>query len=139
MANMNSSTRQRIIDICTKQGFTVQLKADGSDNYDKNLMFSWGKNKSNVFIDRVIGISKSSGDLSYLKVAVHPDYFMEEVINPAAGVENYPNLRTGINLHASSNYIGFRRCEGSNEPSGKCYKVNGLIALEKLLAGLQSF
>lgn len=52
MANMNNSTRQKIIDICAKQGFFVQIKADGADNYDKNLMFSWGKNKTNVVLFR---------------------------------------------------------------------------------------
>lgn len=137
MASMNSTTRRQIIDVCGKQGFAIQLKADGSDLYDKNLVFLSGKYLK-VFIRRDTGINKSSGNLSYLKIAVHPDHFKEGVIDPSSGIENFLNQRTKINRHASSNYVGFPVYEGNNEPCGKCYKIDGLIALERLLVGLQS-
>lgn len=138
MANMNSSTRQNIIEVCRKQGFSVQLKQDGSDEYDKNLVFRSAKYPSKVIIGCDTGISKSSGNLSYLKVAVHPAHFKMELVNPSVGIKDYPNRRTKINLHASSNYVGFPIYTGTHEPCGKCYKVDGLIPLGMLLAGLQS-
>lgn len=136
MASMNSKTRQRIIDVCKKQGFDIQLKADDSDLYDKNLVFLAGKSLR-IFIRRDTGINKSSGDLNYLKLAVHPDHFKESVIDPSSGIESLLNQRSKINRHSSSNYVGFPTYEGNSEPCGKCYKVDGLIALEKLLVGLQ--
>ena len=39
MAYMNSTTRQSIVDVCRRQGFGVQLKQDGFDIYEKNLVF----------------------------------------------------------------------------------------------------
>jgi hypothetical protein len=136
MANMNQATRQSIVDVCNKQGFTVQLKADGSDEYDKNLVFRTSKYLSKVFIHRDTGISASSGNLSYLKVAVHPNYFKEGLVSPSSGIESFLNRRTMVNLHSSSNYTDFPVYAGTHEPCGKCYKVTGLIALEQLLVGL---
>lgn len=137
MANMNSSTRLSIINACKKHGFDVQLKSDGSDEYDKNLVFRTGKYPSKVFINRVTGINLSSGNLTYLKVAVHPNHFKDALVDPSSGIESFLNQRTKINRHSSSNYIGFPRYSGTHEPCGKCYKVQDLIALERLLAGLK--
>lgn len=138
MASMNNTTRQKIIDVAARQGFSAQLKADGTDLYDKNLVFQCNRYPSRVFIDRETGIKKDSGDPNYLKVAVHPDHFRKEVIDPETGIEDNLNRRSKINLHASSNYVGFPVFNSNNEPCGQCYKVIDLIALEKLLKGLQS-
>jgi hypothetical protein len=137
MAKMNSSTRLSIVNACKTQGFDVQLKSDGSDEYDKNLVFWTGKYPSKVFIHRDTGINSSSGNLSYLKVAVHPAHFRDELVDPSNGIEDFLNNRTKINRHASSNYRDFPRYSGNDEPCGKCYKIHGLIALERLLAGLK--
>jgi len=137
MANMNNSTRLSIINACKKQGFDPLLKSDGSDEYDKNLVFQTGKDSPKIFIHRDTGISSSSGNLSYLKVAIHPAHFRDGLVDPSNGIENFLNQRTKINRHASSNYIGFPRYSGTHEPCGKCYKVHGLIALERLLTGLK--
>ncbi len=136
MASMNSTTRKQIIDVCNKQGFSIQLKADGSDLYDKNLVFLTKKSLK-IFINRETGINKSSGNPNYLKIAVHPEHFKEGLVNQSFGIENYLNQLTKINRHSNSNYVGFPVYDGNNEPCGKCYKVDGLIALEKLLVGLQ--
>lgn len=137
MANMNNSTRLSIINACKKQGFDVLLKSDGSDEYDKNLVFRTGKYLSKVFIHRDTGISSTSGNLTYLKVAVHPNHFKDALVDPSSGIESFLNQRSKINRHASSNYLDFPRYPGTVEPCGKCYKVHGLIALERLLAGLK--
>lgn len=137
MASMNNATRKMIIDIASSQGFNVQLKADGTDLYDKNLVFKSRRYPSQVFINRETGISKTSGESSYLKVAVHPGHFRKEVIDPEAGIEDSLNMRTKINRHSSSNYVGFPVFSGNKEPCGQCYKVTGFPALERLFKGLQ--
>ncbi len=137
MSNLNSQTRQRIIDTCLKNGFAVQLKADGSDLYEKNLVVKSNRYPSRVFIHTETGISKVSGDFTFLKIAVHPDSFKEELVNPALGIESLLNKQTKHNLFSSSNYVEFPRFERNKEPCGKCYKLDGLIALKKLLIGLQ--
>lgn len=138
MANMNKSTRQSIVDVCAKYGFSIQLKSDGSDEYKKNLKFKSGHYGSDVFIHCDTGIDPSSGNLSHLKVAVHPSHFKEDLVDVAAGLERYLNQRTKTHLHSSSNYVGFPTFAGKDEPCGKCYKVAGLGPLEKLLSGLRS-
>jgi hypothetical protein len=137
MANMNSLTRLSIIDACRKRGFNALLKSDGSDEYDKNLVFRTGNYASKIYIHRDTGISSSSGNLTYLKVAVHPAHFRDGLVDPSSGIEDFLNQRTKINRHASSNYLDFPRYSGTHEPCGKCYKVHGLLALERLLAGLK--
>jgi hypothetical protein len=135
MAKMNDKTRTQIVKACKKHGFSVLLKPDGSDNYTKNLMFRSGEYKSDIFIHRDTGIN-TTGDMSYLKIAVHPSHFNSTVIDPAAGIEDFINNQTKINQHFSSNYIDFPTQHGKAEPHGKCYKVNGILSLERLLFGL---
>lgn len=134
---MNNETRQDIVDVCRKYGFLVKLKSNHEDEYDKNLKFKSDRYASNVYIHRDTGIS-SSGKLSYLKVAVHPELFKAEAINPAEGVEEFLNIRTKLNLHSSSNYTNFPTYSGNVEPCGKCYKITSLGALECLLNSLNS-
>lgn len=136
MARMNNETRKNIVEICTRQGFFVQLKSDGNDLYHKNLVFNSKKYVSTVVIGKEIGIN-TAGNLGYLKFAVHPDYFKEDLINPTKGIEEFLNNRTKINRHSSSNYIDFPTYKGNSEPCGKCYKVKSLIALESLLIDLK--
>lgn len=134
MARMNSETRKSVVEICKRQGFSVQLKSDGNDLYQKNLVFK--KDDSTVVIRKDTGIN-AAGNLGYLKFAVHPEYFRVEAINPAKGIEEFLNNITKINRHSSSNYADFPTYEGNIEPCAKCYKVKSLIALESLLIDLK--
>ena len=136
MARMNSETRKSVIEICKRQGFSVQLKSDGNDLYQKNLVFNSKQYASTVVIRKDTGIN-TAGNLGYLKFAVHPDYFRENLINPTNGIEEFLNNKTKINRHSSSNYTKFPTYEGNSEPCGKCYKVKSLIALESLLIDLK--
>lgn len=140
MANMSHEVRQRIVEVAKSKSFEPQLdKSTGQDHYDKNVMLQSPYFKSAVFIDKVTGVSKASGDFSYLKVAVLPELFKAELINPALGIEDYINNLSKVNRHHSSNYRGGQFPDddpGKNEPYGKCYKVRNLNALATLLAGL---
>lgn len=135
MAKMNNETRKNIVEIFKKNGFDIILKSDGTDEYKKNLLFKTGKYKSNVYIHRDTGIS-TSGNMSYLKVAVHPEYFKATAVNSSLDIEEFLNARTKINRHSSSNYLNFPKYEGNKEPCGKCYKVKSLGGLDKLLSEL---
>ena len=134
MARMNSETRKSVVEICERQGFSVQLKSDGNDLYQKNLVFK--KYTSTVVIRKDTGIN-AAGNLGYLKFAVHPEHFRVDAINPAKGIEEFLNNKTKINRHSSSNYADFPTYEGNTEPCAKCYKVKSLIALESLLIDLK--
>lgn len=138
MANISQEVRQRIVDIAKDKSFTVQLKSTGADIYDKNLMFQSPFFESAVFIDKVTGITKASGDFSYLKVAVHSDEFKAELINPALGIEECINRVSKVNQHHHSSYReGDFKDDGSGrEPYAKCYRVHNLSALAALFAGL---
>lgn len=136
---MNDLTKELIISAAKKQGFQVQVKDDGTDLYVKNLVFRSPKYASTVYIHRDTGITPP-GEICYLKVAVHPDHFKSEAVNPSNNIEKLINRKTKLNLHSGSNYVDFPIYEGNNEPCGRCYKVIGqdLSALEKLLSVLSS-
>lgn len=133
---MNSETRKSVVEICERQGFSVQLKSDGNDLYQKNLVFKSKQDDSKVVIRKDTGIN-AAGNLGYLKFAVHPENFRVNAINPAKGIEEFLNNKTKINRHSSSNYADFPTYEGNTEPCAKCYKVKSLIALESLLIDLK--
>jgi hypothetical protein len=137
MAKMNKETRQKIVDVFNNQGFSTLLKSDGTDEYQKNLAFKSSSFGSKIFIHRDTGIT-SAGNLTYLKVAVHPNYFREDAISSTEGIDDFINQKTKINRHSSSNYVGFPVYQGNDEPCGKCYKVDGLDALERLLKKLKN-
>jgi hypothetical protein len=137
MANMSMQARQRIIDAAKRAGFLIQVKSDGSDLYDRNLVFESQSYCSRVFIHKVTGVTKASGDFTYLKVAVKPSAFREDLVSPRLGIEDFINQQSKANRHHSSNYQGFPAdIPGKAEPYGKCYKVFSLDALSTLLAGL---
>ena len=139
MANMSDEVRLCILAIAKSKSFFAKVDNEGADHYDKNLMLQSPNFKSAVFIDKVTGVSKAFGDFSYLKLAVHPDSFKTELVNPAFGVEDYISSQSKVNRHHSSNYRGGNfpnDIPGKNEPYGKCYKVLNLDALATLLAGL---
>lgn len=134
---MNDKTRESIIDVCKKQGFNVILKETGKeDRYVKVLKFESASSSPPIYIDKCIGISALSGDIDYLKVALHPNQFKESLINKEAGIEECLNKRTKINRHSNSNYLSFPVYKGNKEPCAKCYKVSDVFSLEKLLKGL---
>jgi hypothetical protein len=134
---MNSETRKQIIDLADACGFTVRLKEDKTDLYDKNLIFRSKAYASDVYVNKVNGISDISGTFRYLKVAVHPFHFRPELVSAHTGIEEDLNRRTGVNLHSSSNYSDFPHYKSNKEPCGKCYKVGSLAALQSLLQGFQ--
>lgn len=137
MASMSNQTRARIVDVAKSSGFLVQIKPDGGDVYHKNLLLKSRFYNSAVYIHKETGINKTSGDFSYLKVAVRPGAFREDLVNPALGIEDYINNASKQNRHHSSNYRDFPvGIPGKKEPYGKCYKVLTLDALTKLLTGL---
>lgn len=139
MANMSNEVRERILAIAKSKSFVAKVDREGADHYDKNLMLQSPYFKSAVFIDKVTGVSKASGDFSYLKVAVLPELFKVELINSALGIEDYISSQSKENRHHSSNYRGGNfpnDIPGKNEPYGKCYKIRNLNALATLLAAL---
>jgi hypothetical protein len=136
MAKMSNNTRQRIVDVAQVHGFLVLLE-DGNDLYEKNLAFKSNKYPSRVYIHRDIGISATSGDFSYLRVAVHPNSFKSELLASEDGICDYINQQSKANRHHSSNYRDFPDgIPGKNEPYGMAYKVVSLLALDRLFAGL---
>lgn len=137
MSYMSKEVRLRIIEAAKASGFRVQLKPDGNDLYNKNLVFQSPMYPSPVFVHTETGVSKVSGNFSYLKVAVRPDVFKGDLIDPVTGVEDYISLQSKENRHHSSNYVGFPDgIAGKVEPYGKCYRVTNLDAFAALLKGL---
>jgi len=138
MARISSKTRQSIIDTAKSKGFFVKQKSDGTDLYDKNLVFTSGAfSASPVYISKETGISSVSGEINYLKLAVMPDAFNVALVNPAQGIKESINRQSKTNRHHSSNYVGFPSgIPGKHEPYGKCYEVQDLNALSVLLDGL---
>lgn len=138
MASMSNITRKRIVDVASANGFIVETNADGQDLYDKNLVFRTRALAKRLYINRETGISKTSGEFSYLKVAVHPDEFDLGLVSPVDGIHDYVNIQSKTNRHHSSNYRDFPAgIPGRGEPYGCCYKVMTLPGLAKLLANLR--
>lgn len=140
MRHMSETTRQEIIKIARRRGFAVQLKSDGKDLYDKNLVLRSARfSATPVYIHKVIGMTVLSASFNYLKVAVKPDDFVETLVHPDAGIAESINKQKKVNRHHSSNYVGFPfGISDRHEPYGKCYQVRDLVALDRLFEGLNS-
>ena len=132
---MNDRVRGEAIEAAKAVGFHAVLRADGSDEYVKNLMFRSPNSKHAVFIDKDTAMN-TEGESSYFMVAVHPEVFSDSLIDPAQGIEEHINRRTKQNLFSSSNYRGFPNCPGRKEPCGKCYRAQDIAALRRLFSGL---
>jgi len=129
---MSEIVRETVVDIARNAGIFPVLKADGSDEFVKNLMFKMPHNPHFLFI-RKDGISTNSvGMPTYFQVAVHPEFFRPEFIEPNHGIDELINCRTKQNLFSSSNYRGFPNYSSNKEPCGKCYEVSNFSALERL-------
>jgi hypothetical protein len=103
MARMSSQTRQDIIETAKSKGFFVKLKSDGTDLYDKNLVFTSGTfSASPVYVSKETDISSVSGEINYLKVAVKPDAFVASLMNPAQGIEESINRQSKTNRQGVS-------------------------------------
>ncbi|MBE0435784.1 MAG: hypothetical protein IBX56_08280 [Methylomicrobium sp.] len=128
---ISDSARQRVIEIAEQQGFVVQLKANGEDQYVKNLMFYSRPLNQTVYIrkDRSVG---AGGDPDFFQVAVHPDFFNKSWVSVAEGIEELINRQKQKNLHSSSNYKNFPIFPENDEPCGMCFKVADYDALAKL-------
>lgn len=135
MSNMSASTRASIINLAKTHGFEIIEKPNGKDLYDKLLTLQHPMLSSNIYIDKITGISKA-GEIRYLKVAVHPECYREELENLEVGVRPAINRKTKVNCHSHSGYAGFPYADSNNEPVAKAYLVQDLDSLALLLAGL---
>ena len=137
MSKMSVSTRASIINLASTHGFEIIEKRNGKDLYDKLLTLQHPVLSSNIYIDKITGISKA-GEIRYLKVAVHPDSYREDLENLEAGIRPAINRLTKVNRHSHSGYAGFPYAEGNNEPVASAYQVHDLDSLQMLLTGLVS-
>ena len=137
MPNMSLSTREEIINVAAKHGFEIVEKSAGKDLYNKLLTLKSPELSSNIYIDKTAGITKA-GEINYLKVAVHPNSYQEDIESFEAGIRPALNQRTKLNQHSHSGYSGFPYVDEHDEPVAKAYQVSNLKSLEKLLSGFRS-
>lgn len=133
--HISDQARQRIVDIAKDAGFDVQLKTDGSDVYDKVLMFKAPGLNHYLFIHKDL-IKETDGQLKDIKVVVHPDAFREHIIDTSRGIEEMINNKTGTNVFSHSNYRGFPFYPSNDQPCGKRYIARDFQALKILLEAL---
>lgn len=132
---ISDSARQHLVDIAVDAGYEVQLKPDGSDVYNKVLMFRAPGLDNYLYIHKDVGIS-TGGNPNYIVVAVHPAEFRPELVDAPHGISERINQQTGNNLFAHSNYRGFPYYTGHDQPCAKCYRVETHDALAALLKAL---
>lgn len=130
---MTIETRDSIQRAISEHGFEIKTKANGRDLYQKLVTLHHPSLKTNIYIDKSRGISKA-GEIKYLKVALHPDFYLEKLEYLLDGVTSAINARTKVNLHSHSGYEGFPYYENNNEPVAKAYKVKDLNSLSELLS-----
>jgi ASCH domain len=135
MANMKASTRSDIVTIAMESGFAVLAGANREDLFEKLITLSHLGLRSRICLDKNTGISKS-GEIGYLKVAMHPGEYRDDLESGLEGISAAINRKTGANLHSHSGYQGFPYGEANNEPVGKAYKVANLDALRHLFQRL---
>ena len=132
MTKFNSEVvRQRIIDIASKQGFIVQLKANGEDQYVKVLMFYSRSLNQFVYVRKEKAVNEGVIP-AYFQLAVHPNFFSKSWVSSSDGILEHINNRKKKNLHSSSNYKKFPVYPENVEPCGMCLKAMDYNALEKL-------
>lgn len=131
MNRMNERTRNKVIEIARRAGFVVQLKPNGDDLYEKNMVFRHGGIKQTVYVRKDRGMD-SDGDAKEYIVAIHPDFFRDEFSNSARGYARITNRRTGRYIFASSNYTDFPYCENPQQRCGQHIKADSDIALAEL-------
>lgn len=136
MPKMSVSTREAIINLGAKHGFEIIEKSAGKDLYNKLLALKAPELRSNIYIDKTTGITKA-GEINYLKVAVHPDSYRENIESIEAGIRPAINKKSKVNLHSHSGYSGFPYVDEHDEPVAKAYQVSDLNSLETLLAGFR--
>ena len=134
---ISESVRQRVIGIASQQGFAVQLKENGEDQYVKNLMFYSRPQNQFVYIrkDRAVG---AGGVPAYFQVALHPDFFNKSWASSTEGIQEHINSQKKRNLHSSSNYKKFPVFSENDEPCGMCFKATDFDALERLFQRILS-
>jgi hypothetical protein len=129
--------RNSIINLASTHGFGIIEQRVGKDLYDKLLTLHHPVLTSNIYIHKITGISKA-GEIRYLKVAVHPESYREDLENLNAGIRPAINRLTKVNRHSHSGYAGFLHVDGNNEPVASAYQIQDLDSLQMLLAGLVS-
>lgn len=132
---MNAMTKRMVADAAASQGFEKVMRADGSERFEKNLAFQSKTTGTLVYVSTVTGM-KPDGGFSYLKLAVPPAKFREDLLSDEDGILDYLNRRTKTNLFSGSNFEGFPIVSTHAEPVAKCYRIGNLHALAKLLGGL---
>lgn len=132
---MNASTKRTVAEAAAAHGFEKIRNADGGERFEKNLAFRSKATGTVVYVSTVTGI-KPDGGFSYLKLAVPPAAFREDLLSPEDGILDYLNRRTKVNFFSGSNFEGFPIVGTHAEPVAKCYRVGNLQALGKLLGGL---
>lgn len=134
---MPASMRNKIVQIAAEQGYDVVEKERDQDVYEKLITLESSKCLSSIKIDKVTGFS-ASGDMNYLKVAVHPDHYRDDLEDPGRGIHPAINKKSKKNCHSHSGYNGFPIEDGNNEPIAKAYRVENLPSLSRLLRDLNS-
>lgn len=132
---MPTTVHHEIVSSASKLGFNNKTKANGDDIFDKLITLGHRDLRSNITIDKNIGISQH-GEVNYLKVVVHPDAYRDSLVDIGNGIEHLINQKTKKNLHSHSGYVGFLHMPPYGEPVGKGYKVRDILALTSLLSGL---
>jgi hypothetical protein len=135
MVRMPNSVREEILGRARNAGFQEEVRADGQDLYHKLITLVSPHYPSAVKIDKVTGFTKS-GEMKYLKVAVHPEHYRVDLEGLDGAVLAAINGRTHKNLHSHSGFRGFGYVERNYEPVGKAYKINNIPVLETLLMRL---
>jgi hypothetical protein len=129
---ISESVRHRVIEIASQNGFDVQLKANGEDQYVKNLMFYSKPLNQTVYIRKEKAVN-SGGFPAYFHVALHPDFFNKSWRSVEEGIEELINRKKKKNMHSSSNYQKFPVFTENDEACGMSFKAKDYGALVKLL------
>lgn len=132
---MNAATKRKVADTASSQGFEKVMRADGGERFEKNLAFRSKATGTVVYVSTTTGM-KPDGGFSYLKVAVPPATFREDLLSAEDGILDYLNRTTKVNFFSGSNFEGFPIVSTHAEPVAKCYRIANLQALAKLLGGL---
>ena len=135
MNKMNEATKRMVSDMARIQGFEKILKADGGERFEKNLALRLKATGTVVYISTVTGM-KADGGFRYLKLAVPPETFREDLLSAENGILDYLNRKTKVNFFSGSNFEGFPIVSNHDEPVAKCYRIANLQGLGKLLGGL---
>ncbi len=128
---MSAATRNKVVQIAAESGFHVVEKDTGEERYKKNMLFSHLPSGKPIYINKVRG-QKQDGSFTGVRVAVKPENFLEIDSANSDGIRIAINRKTKTTEFLSSNWKAFDP-DAPGSVLGKCYDVDGLPALRKLL------